>query len=225
MRPQHQQWVASGRNEWRNARRDVPRAPPRCARHSTRPTPRKGEHGPSGLCDGALPDSLLADVSDRCVALRGSRASSRQADCLCCLVCRLHDFFHFLHCPRVRASPPGVKAELLVLYSAAAERDILAIATRTLYRAPPQLSASPPVETAGDSGGGAGDAGVGEERELLVAERRHGKSPHVGWVMRAVWNRDSKNANFSLSLIIVIFNFKNRYLSLVNYLKSLFIVS
>ena len=42
-----------------------------------------------------------------------------------------------------------------------------------------------------------------------------------------IWiqTRDGKNTNFSLSLVIVILNFKNRYLSLVIYKKSLFIVS
>ena len=69
------------------------------------------------------------------------------------------------------------------VYFAAAEHDILCIATRTIHHAPPQLSASPAV-----SGGGGGDAEVDEERELLVAERLHAKSPPVVWLLRAVWN-------------------------------------
>ena len=116
----------------------TPHAPPADARHSTRPAAKKrATFGCSGLCDGPLPDSLLADFSDCCVAC----VSSRRANCLCCLLCRQRGFFHFLHCRRVRATPPRVDAELRVLYFAAAEHDIITVTARTLYRAPPQLSA------------------------------------------------------------------------------------
>ena len=133
--------------------------------------------GCSDLCDGPQPDSLLADFSNHCSRLISSGR-------LCCLICRVHGFFHILHCPRVRAIPSRAEAE--PVYSAAAKRDILAIAARTLHRATPQLSASPPVETAGDCGGGGGDAEVDEERKLLAAQRPRSKSPPAGWFVRQV---------------------------------------
>ena len=88
-------------------------------------------------------------------------------------------------CPR-RSPPPRVDAE--PVYPAAAKRDILAIASRTLYRATTQLSAPTPVETAEDCGGRGGDAEIDEERELLAAQRPHGKSPPVEWLLCAKCN-------------------------------------
>ena len=41
-----------------------------------------------------------------------------------------------------------------------------------------------------------------------------GKQYTVLYLANVDWSRDGKNANFSLSLVIVILIFKNRYLSL-----------
>ena len=137
--------------------------------------------GCSGLCDGPLPDSLLlADLSHRCVRLlepTASAAASNSADLSTSSTSNSRE--------SARLSRDWTHSSV---YSAAAERDILAIATRTPHHLPPQLSASSKDEAFGDSGGGVGDAKVDEERELLVAERLRGKSPPAGWLVRAVWN-------------------------------------
>ena len=150
----------------------------RCARHSTRPTAKKRARLPGTAACATARRPTRCSPNSRTVA----RVTSRRADCLCCLLCRLHGFFHFLHCRRVRATPPRVDADPCVLRRRTPHSRHR---HSHLYRAPPQLS---PVESAGESGGGGGDAEVDEERELLAAQRPHGKSPSVGWLVRAVRN-------------------------------------
>ena len=61
--------------------------------------------------------SATARCPARCSPISRTIAcfSSRRADCLWCLLCRLHGFFHFLHCRRVRETSPRGDAPLCVL--------------------------------------------------------------------------------------------------------------
>ena len=52
---------------------------------------------------------------------------------------------------------------------------------------------------------------------LLVARDTRAMKLLSSSHFKVLLTRDSKYSNFSLSLVIVILNFKNRYLSLVNY--------
>ena len=160
----------------RRHRRDARRCasysnPPADARAARRVGRRRDVRafGLSGLCDGPLPDSLLlADLSHRCVRLLSpsplepSAAAFNSAD---------SSTSSTSSTARVSARVRRDWTQSSV-YSAATDRNVLAIASRTSHRPPTQQS-SPPDEIPNSGGGGGAEVVTERIRGRRVTRARH----------------------------------------------------